>query len=114
MTPDPRKRYQRTMARDGGLRRISLWTAALAAGGVLGSGAVAAVAYAQSQTGSDGGVTTGGSGQAGDDGSSPVAPDPGQGASDPGQGSGQGGFNQPQQAPVPQQRRQPMGVSGGS
>jgi hypothetical protein len=122
MASDPRARYERSMARDRALRRISRWTAALAAGGVIGSGAVAGVAYAQSRpsagdgsgsTGSSQGSSQGsgqGSGQGGT-GSSPVSPDAGQGSS----GQGRGGFAPPRQAPMPQrQGRQPVGVSGGS
>ena len=114
MTSDPRARYERSMARDSALRRISMWTAALAAGGVIGSGAFAAVAYAQSQpSAGDGSGSTGssqGSSQGGT-GSSPISPDGGQGSSE----QGQGGFAPPQNAPMPQQQsRQPMGVSGGS
>jgi hypothetical protein len=117
----PAPRQERRFARDAALRRISAWTAALAVGGVVGSGAVAVVARAASQPG-DSSRTGSSNSRNGSGNANPGDANPGDanpGNADPGgaggQADGSGGLQPPQDAPVPQvQGGPPNGTSGGS
>ena len=96
-------RRQRSAARDAALRRITVWTVALALGSAGGAAAVVAVAGAPAR------ATVGGS--SGQDAPTidPPALDPG---ADPGAPVGSGGQNDP--APLVQGGGPPPVVSAGS
>jgi hypothetical protein len=113
---DERARRHRTAARDDAMRRISIWTTALAVGGVFGSGAVAVVARAaapgssagssSSSTGADPAGTAGQDDRSGTGTSGGLQPLP----QDPQQGQQQA---PQQQAPQQGQQQPAPGWQGG-